>query len=245
MQPMIGISTTRDKGDDNTVADRVRLTYIKAISEAGGIPVLLPNVPDSAKALERMDGLLLTGGGDFDPASFGQPDEGTQMDGVSPARDEAELLLIEAANRLDMPIFGICRGVQAMAIAYGGSLIQDLGRARPDSAIRHSQTEDREQVTHTVQVKPDSRVGRLVGDAVVRVNSFHHQAVATTPPGWDMVAESEDGVIEALEAPGSRFLLGVQWHPEDLASGHGTAARLFKGFVEASASFQEGRRHGG
>jgi len=242
MAPLVGISMSRDNTFQGYSRDWVRSTYIHAIIEAGGIPVLLANVDTSVELLSQCDGLLLTGGGDVDPGRFGASDMGTDWSGVSPDRDQSELRFIEEANRLDMPTFGICRGIQALAVGFGGTLIQDIPSARPDIVLHHSQKEPRETVTHPVQVEQQSRVGQIVQSANFSVNSFHHQAIDRIPDGWQVAATSPDGIVEAMEYPGERFLIGVQWHPEDLVHGEEPAQRLFKSFVNACQAYQAKRR---
>lgn len=242
MKPMIGISMSRDYAYQGYARDFVRATYINAIVSAGGIPVLLANVDESQELLRQCDGLLLTGGGDIDPGCFGAQDAGTDWTGVSPERDQSELRFIDMANHLDMPIFGICRGVQALAVGFGGSLIQDIPSAH-ETPLQHSQPEKREMRTHGVNVVRESRVGELVLEPTFEVNSFHHQAIDRMPDGWRVVAHAEDGIIEAMEYPGDRFLIGVQWHPEDLVAAEGPDQRLFKGFVEASLAYRARRGH--
>nr|WP_275107328.1 gamma-glutamyl-gamma-aminobutyrate hydrolase family protein [Sulfobacillus harzensis] len=235
---MIGISMSRDYQYQNTARDFVRATYLDAVRRAGGIPVPLANVEESLAIFPLLSGLLLTGGGDFDPGLFGEPDRGTDWSGVSRERDQSELAFIEEANRREMPIFGICRGAQALAIGFGGSLIQDLPSARPDPGLlSHSQKAERVEVTHQVSTVPGSRLHALTKETEFHVNSFHHQAVDRVPTDFVVAATAPDGVIEAIEKPGHRFLLGVQWHPEDLESQYDTAARLFRGFVEACQAY--------
>ena len=244
MRPVIGVSMSRDETTDLSPRDWIRESYLKSVEAAGGLPCPLPNRASAVELLETCDGLLLTGGGDFDPATFGAPDLGTHWDGVSAARDQTELALIAAADRLGMPVFGICRGLQALTVAAGGDLIQDIPTARPDSPLVHRQTLPREETVHAVTLDLTSRVGRLVGLARVEVNTFHHQAVGRMPPGWVVAGRADDGVVEAIEKPGERFQVGVQWHPEDLVGSREEALRLFNGFVEAARAFRQRRERG-
>lgn len=237
-QPLIGISMSREEKSDSPARDWVRRTYMVAIIEAGGIPVLLPNETSSWELLRHCHGLLLTGGGDFDPATFGAADQGTKMSGVSKARDTTELGLIKVAEELDMPTFGICRGLQALTVAGGGALIQDLPSARPDSAISHDQEEARVDVTHRVTVDSGTRVSDILGSTIVSVNSFHHQAIDRLPAGYLATAHADDGIIEAIEDPKAAFRLGVQWHPEDLQTHQAEAKSLFRNFVQAAGMYQ-------
>lgn len=238
MKPLVGISMSRDNNFGGSARDFVRTTYINAIVAAGGIPLLLANVDESLDLLSHCHGLLLTGGGDADPNLFGALDQGTEWSGVVPERDRSELAFLSLANRSDMPVFGICRGVQILAVGFGGTLIQDIPRARPDTPLKHSQDGPRGQLTHAVHVVEGSRVAEIVGIADFEVNSFHHQAIDRVPDGWQISAEAPDGVIEAIEHPGERFLMGVQWHPEDLVVHQEPASRLFQKFVDACRAYQ-------
>lgn len=239
MKAIIGISMSREEKPDNPPRDWVRETYINAVIKAGGIPVLLPNVEASVEALGACDGLLLTGGGDFHPTLFGQEDDGTDWSGYSEARDRVELLLTRDANRRQMPIFGICRGLQAMAVAYGGTLIQDIERRHPGGNITHKQQESRTVPTHEVSIKEGSYLARWLEHSQISVNSFHHQSVDTVPEGFEIVAQSPDGLIEAMENPKKPFELGVQWHPEDFVENDQRALKLFQAFVKEAVFYRE------
>jgi len=225
---------------DGVGRDWVRRPYLEAIRQAGGIPVLLANLPESVEILAHCHGLLLTGGSDFDPVHYGEVPQGTDMDGVVPERDHTELALLHRAEQLDMPVFGICRGIQALAVGLGGRLIQDIPRVLPQSPLRHQQTQAREEKTHSVRIAPDSRLRSILGKDQVAVNSFHHQAVAHVPAGWRAVAWAEDGVIEAMEHE-SKGWFGVQWHPEDLFGDDRPARALFEHFVAQAHAYQVGR----
>ncbi len=234
--PLIGITTsvTVDKSPERAY---VNIAFIRAVQEAGGIPLLLPPhlSPDVQAALwPRLDGLVLTGGGDIDPARFGQPRH-AKVDDVSPARDELEITLTRRALDDDVPLLAICRGIQVLNVALGGTLIQDLPGERP-GPIAHSQREPRQQATHPVKVIGEgTRLGRVLGALEVSVNSMHHQAIDALGFGLHEVAWAPDGIIEGIEMPGDeRFVLGVQWHPEELV-GHDPAARnLFAAVVDAA-----------
>ena len=236
LAPLIGITTsvTVDKSPERAY---VNLAYIRAVQDAGGIPLLLPphlTAPVQAALWERLDGLVLTGGGDIDPARFGQARH-PKTDDVAPARDELELGLTRRALDEDVPLFAICRGIQVLNVALGGTLVQDLPSERP-SSIAHTQREPRHESTHAVKVMGEgTRLGRVLGSLEVSVNSMHHQAIDRLGFGLREVAWSPDGVIEGVELPGDdHFVLGVQWHPEELV-GHDQAARnLFTALVEAA-----------
>ncbi|CAB1129290.1 Peptidase C26 [Candidatus Hydrogenisulfobacillus filiaventi] len=242
VRPWVAVSMAREEpaGREQPARDWIRASYLDALYQAGAVPVPVPNLAD-ATLLEACDGLLLTGGGDFDPAWFGAADAGTDWKGVSSARDRTELALMEAADRLGLPVFGICRGVQALAVGHGGRLIQDIPTALPESGVQHDQAAPRSQATHGVALDPSSRLAAILGRSSLQVNSFHHQAVETVPEGWVVSGRAPDGVVEAIELAGPRFVLGVQWHPESL-SGDDAARRLFEAFVEACRDYRQARR---
>jgi putative glutamine amidotransferase len=234
--PLIGITTsvTVDKTPERAY---VNGTYIRAVQAAGGIPVLLtPHFTAEVQAAlwQRLDGLLLTGGGDIAPSRFGEARH-PAVDDVSPARDDLEIGLTHRALADDVPVFAICRGIQVLNVALGGTLVQDIASEMPD-ALAHSQKAPRDEATHAVKVMGEgTRLGRVLGTLEVEVNSMHHQAIKRLGQGLREVAWAPDGVIEGVEMPGEdRFVLGVQWHPEELV-GHDQAARnLFAAIVEAA-----------
>jgi putative glutamine amidotransferase len=229
-KPVIGI-TVNHVPDESLAYDRLSMSYVEAVQQAGGIPVLLPNIGDPA-VLEALDGLVVSGGGDFDPGLFGQEPHGAHMEGVSAERDETEIKLLREAPA-DMPILGICRGIQAIAVAYGGTLIQDVPSQRPSDLV-HAQKGARDERTHGVRVEPGSRLGDILGAREIRVNSFHHQAVDRVPEGFQPVAWAADGLLEGIESTQRPFCFGVQWHPENLIRVEDHARRLFSALVSAA-----------
>ena len=233
-KPIIGI-TTSHVADSVLPNDRLSSSYILAVRDAGGMPVLLPNIGD-AEALDLVDALVISGGGDFDPKTFGQAPNGANMAWVSAERDQTELALLRTAPP-DLPILGICRGIQALAVAYGGTLIQDLPTERP-SEIVHAQEMGRDARTHGVNIEPASQLARTLGATAIRVNSFHHQAVDRLPSGFRAVAWADDGLLEGIEFPERPFCLGVQWHPENLTGNEEHARRLFSAVVQAALAYR-------
>lgn len=235
-EPLIGVSTSITVGEYPERA-YVNSAYLRAIEQAGGIPVLLP--PQlSAAAREtlwrRLDGLVLTGGGDIEPRRFGQaPHPKTAL--VSEDRDALELDLVDRALRDDVPLFGICRGLQVINVALGGSLQQHIPDAVGDT-VQHSQTEKRHVTTHPVKLLAEgTRLGRILATSELAVNSFHHQALGTLGRGLREVAWAPDQVIEAVEHEDQRrFVVAVQWHPEDLVEHDAAARALFSAVVEAA-----------
>lgn len=234
-RPRIGI--TMKAGGASHPAYRL---YAAAVEAAGGDAVWLdPETMagvDPQNVLRDLDGLLFSGGVDLDPDTFGErtiPAAGVEID---PARDAMELPLARASLADDIPVLGICRGVQTLAVAAGGSLHQDLGLLGYDPA-RHQQRsagKDDAATAHAVAVEPETRLAAAVGAGDHTVNSFHHQAVRDVPQGFVVTARSDDGLIEALEDPRRPFFLGVQWHPERMVEREASQRALFAAFVEAA-----------
>jgi len=215
-----------------------RSADVHAVQLAGGLAFLLPPISDADEidqVLDLVDGLLFTGGRDVDPAEYGEtPVNDTVV--VTPERDAFELPLMRRAVARDLPVLAICRGCQVMGVALGGSLWQDLPSQKPDGLV-HSQKEARAETTHTVRVEPNTRLQAILGVSPtedVPTNTFHHQAIHRVPDGFVPTAYAPDGCIEAIEAPGRRFAVGVQWHPEFLAPGQEIHRRLFESLVSAS-----------
>ncbi|HEV7864813.1 MAG TPA: gamma-glutamyl-gamma-aminobutyrate hydrolase family protein [Acidimicrobiia bacterium] len=232
MKPRIGLTTTPATVDDRQV-EQVNQAYIDAVLRAGAIPFVLPVMdPDDAElALLALDGLLLTGGGDVDPARYGA-DPVPEVYGLDPGRDAFEVALIAAAARAGLPVLGICRGSQILNVGLGGTLIQHV----PAITGRDHCLRDRAyEPVHGVIVAPGSLLESVVGGADVAVNSLHHQAVDRLGAGLRAVAWAEDGIVEGVESSGGpgRFL-GVQWHPELLA-GRPAHERLFTWLVTEAA----------
>jgi putative glutamine amidotransferase len=208
------------------------VSYLDAVAAAGGIPVILAPLP--ARRLEsiidRLDGVCLSGGPDIDPATYGA-EAHVELGPTEPEVDLFELGLVRAARRRRLPVLAICRGMQALNVARGGTLVQHV----PDMSdeIAHRQSSPASEPSHPVAVAADSRLARIVGSERIDVNSFHHQAIDRLGSGLEPVAWADDGVIEALEAPADAFTLGVQWHAECLTA-RPEHARLFTELVDAA-----------
>ena len=216
----------------------LRLTYTQAVQEAGGIAVVLPAhgyVDDTAALLDRVDGLLFSGGPDLDPAVYGQaphPELGPDVDRVS---DEYELALLRGAAERDLPMLGICRGMQALNVSRGGTLHQHL----PDiTALDHRQGHEPFAPAHAAVVEGETLLHDLTGASALAVNSFHHQAADAVGAGLEVCARASDGTVEALWDPGARFCLGVQWHAE-LLTHHTRHAAIVDGLVRAARGAHE------
>ena len=235
--PLIGVTTsiTTAKVPERSY---VNSAYLHAVQQAGGVPVLLAP-PLSAGSFERLvrglDGVLLTGGGDIDPAAFGEVPHPTVSE-VAPARDALELSAVQLALERRLPVLAICRGLQLLNVALGGTLFQDVG-SDPGTPLPHSQLEPRDQPTHKVQVKAGSCLAETLGTDELEVNSMHHQAVKTLGQGLAAVAWAPDQIIEGIElADAGSLVLGVQWHPEELVRHSEPARRLFAALVESARS---------
>ncbi len=241
MRPVIGLTTkpvpvTNSLGEvDSHVLTR---TYTDSVLRAGGTPLLLLPVPAPAieGLLDRIDGLVLTGGGDVSPHRYGQ-DEDETVRGVDFDRDEFELELVLAAKARGMPVFAICRGHQVLNVALGGTLLQDIALAI--GSMDHDQVGHLAWEGHQpIKIDPASRLCDIVGDSELLVNSIHHQAIDRLAPGLTPVAWAQDGVIEAVQHDDGEWpLLSVQWHPEVLGDRDDVASfRLFSAFVDAARS---------
>jgi putative glutamine amidotransferase len=237
LRPIIGLTADRLQELPNRHWLWNTVDYFDAVKNAGGMPVLLPYIDTEEEAeqlLSRMDGILFTGGNDVDPALFGEAPH-QKLGSVDPERDTTELLLAKVALRRNMPILGICRGHQLLAVAGGGTLWQDIPAQMPH-AIKHSHnTPPKHHPIHTVKAAPGTRLEALLG-AEFGVNSRHHQAVKDVPAGWVASAVAPDGINEAMELPGARFAMSVQWHPENFWGRAYSFDRVFRAFVEAAAS---------
>jgi putative glutamine amidotransferase len=239
--PLIGVTTSVTADEDGGAAPpraHLNRAYVRAIQHAGGVPVLLPpclDDPPRDALWERLDGLVLTGGGDVDPARFDEPRHRAVV-GVSEARDRLELALAERALAEGVPLLAICRGLQVLNVVLGGSLHQHIPAAYPGSEVAHQQEAPRERPTHDVKVMVEgTRLGAVLSAAELKVNSFHHQAINRLGRGLRQVAWAPDEVIEGVEMPQAQSLvLAVQWHPEDLIDHDPAARNLFAALVEAA-----------
>ncbi|HEU5041604.1 MAG TPA: gamma-glutamyl-gamma-aminobutyrate hydrolase family protein [Gemmatimonadales bacterium] len=232
--PRIGISGVL-RNWDSAERTGVNAAYVRSVLQAGGVPVILtplmgPNY--AARALDGVDGLLLSGGEDIDPALYGT-ERSPFCNPPSRERDLFELALLGVARQRALPVLGICRGIQVVNVGLGGSLFQDLPTERP-GPVDHYPATARDDRGHAVQLMPGSRAAGALGAEVVRVNSFHHQAVRDLAPALVATGWTEDGLIEAVETPADTpWLLAVQWHPEEMHADRAAPERgLFRALVE-------------
>lgn len=251
MKPLIGITGNfGDKGCE------LAKGYYQSILEAGGSPVVVPPYGDAqalSALLDKLDGIVLSGGSDMNPLLVGE-EPIPQLHGINPERDVPELMLIRKAYDMQIPILGICRGIQMLAAALGGSVYQDLGVQYQDAPlIKHSQDLVREQASHTVFIERESMLGDIFrhsglaennnGGWILPVNSFHHQAVRCTGNLFRVSARSSDGVIEAMESTEHKSILGVQWHPECfILAGDRSQMPIFNWLVSEAENFAQAKK---
>ncbi|WP_125140948.1 gamma-glutamyl-gamma-aminobutyrate hydrolase family protein [Clostridium transplantifaecale] len=244
MRPVIGITCNFDERDEVGLVTRLGAPcqkwhfvadhYIRSVEQAGGIPMLLPIYNDMEtmrEAADRLDGLLISGGNDINPAEYGAAVK-AYCGAVLPKRDRQDIFLARAVFReTQKPILGICRGIQVLNVACGGDLYQDL---EIEGNYRHHFCDmfPSNCEVHKVKLAAGSRIGGILGKETVSVNSFHHQAVKQAAPGFLAGACSEDGVVESIEFPGERFALGIQWHPEMMYDSE-EQQKIFRAFIDA------------
>ncbi len=246
MKPLIGITcnfivanmaSSTTTSHMPSMANVISETYVKAVEKAGGIPVIIPTTEDMdlvTAMIDRLDGVIISGGVDVDSWKYNHRPAAT-LGEICPVRDDLEIFIanyvIEKTNK---PLLGICRGVQVMNVAAGGTLHQDL---QSDGYEKHAlNIYPRDYLSHGITIQPNSTLSEIYGDNTIRVNSFHHQAVRQVAPTYVAVAHSEDGVIEAIEhekCNEGRFIIGVQWHPEILTK-YDFQMKLFDEFINKS-----------
>ena len=238
--PVIGL-TGNFRDSDCTLAEG----YYQSILKAGGTPLIIPCHDDTdalVNTLEHLDGILLTGGADINPLYIGE-EPIKELHGINPRRDRQELLLTRLAADRQIPILGICRGIQTMNAAFGGPLYQDIHSQMEGTRIKHDQDLERSYASHTVSIEKDTLLHELFDADTIAVNSFHHQAVKEAAPGFRVCARATDGVIEAMESTEHKSMLGVQWHPECfILRGDECMMPLFQWLVREAASFKEAKR---
>ena len=242
-KPLIGCTTYRKVADQDPPLEIIGLmpSYIEAIVAAGGIPVMIPlglGAEIIHALIERVDGILLPGGGDIDPIVYDPHSKGHEkIYGLDKDRDRVELLVAQTAVSNQKPIFAICRGHQVLNVALGGTLWEDIAADMPN-AMPHDnyRKKPRNFLAHSVTITPNSCLAELIGGTETAVNSLHHQGIRDLAPDLVATATSADGLVEAAEVPGHPFALSVQWHPENLIHDVPQMLALFKGLVSASAN---------
>ena len=245
MKPIIGITVNYDHKDavGNVTGlgtplqdwDYIALDYANAVEKAGGIPVLIPNCKDTETMLpliDKIDGLLLSGGSDVDPELYGEPVKRGKCGPVFPRRDFQEVALLKKAYERKIPVFGICRGVQLMNVGFGGTMYQDLPSEK--GTVHSVNVYPRNHAVHEVTLK-EGLIRDILGEERIATNTYHHQAVKDICPNGTVVGTADDGVVEAMEFSGGHpFTIGVQWHPEMMYDSPLTE-KLFAAFIKAAA----------
>lgn len=235
MRPLIGIPT-RTLQPEEIAFHAIATTYTRAVEMAGGAPVLIPLRlgEETLRAIfSRLDGLLLAGGVDVHPKEFGEEVQ-SYCGEIHPERDVVELQLVRWALASETPILGICRGIQLLNVAAGGSLYQDIPAQVPGTLHHsHRKGDPYDRRVHSIRIDPQSILARAFDRPEVEVNSLHHQSLKQIAPGFRLVAQAPDGIVEGIEAEGRHFVLGVQFHPEWMVEDP-QMVRIFQEFVRAS-----------
>ncbi|GGP08081.1 gamma-glutamyl-gamma-aminobutyrate hydrolase family protein [Oceanobacillus neutriphilus] len=233
MKPIIGVTASMEA--DGTEY-KMHLRNIRAIEQAGGIPVILPYYSDYqeiAVLLDKMDGLYLPGGYDIDPSLF-QEEPNPNLGTIIPERDRLEKEIISYFLEKDKPVLGVCRGCQILNVVTGGTMYQDLDSQYPKQLIQHTQKAAFHHRSHTVKIARPSLLEKLVQAEKIRVNSYHHQANRALGKDFMVSAVADDGVMEAFESKIHRFVLGLQWHPEGLINlSDDPSLAIYQGFIQA------------
>lgn len=236
--PLVGLPTLAIPPGPKPPRFGINQSYVRALTAAGCAPVLIPLLDDDERLraiYDRLDGIVFPGGADVAPQEYGE-EPIDNLNVVEAPRDRTELTLARWAFADDLPTLGICRGQQVLNVALGGTLWQDL-RHQGVTSVEHSDADGRARTAlmHRVRLDPDSRLAQLIDETSVEVNSLHHQAVRSVAPPLKVTGTSSDGVIESLESDDRRFLIAVQWHPEEIDD-LPWVKRLFAGFALAASS---------
>lgn len=235
-KPIIGIGSDVQSPEGQRERAFAYLTYVEALRKAGAVPVVIPPQPENAAELmDELDGIVLAGGFDCDPAAYGEQCHPT-VEPMDPRRQSNDLGLAKVARDRGVPTLGICLGMQVMNVAAGGTLVQDINSAIETEIEHASEPEDRGR--HDVIIEKGTKLGDILREYELNVNSSHHQAVGNVGEGLRVTAHAPDGVVEGLEDPKHPFYVGVQWHPEDM-SGEDSASKLFGAFLEAAREYAE------
>jgi putative glutamine amidotransferase len=247
MKPIIGVTPDFNPGNCQDMGGKeptyfLRARYTKAIEDAGGIPFILPFMPDTGAwrriVSQVVDGLLITGSGlDLSPKIYGQKQR-YKFKHMSIERATLELGISRFAYKADVPMLGICGGMQSIAVALGGTLFQDID-SQIKTSIPHQPTYSATKMAHSIQIEARSLLRQITGKATIRVNSSHHQSVKNVPSCLRTTAVAPDGVIEAIEAPDKHFFLGVQWHPEFLYERYSIQKRIFQALIKSARAFSK------
>lgn len=232
MKPIIAILCSKQETETGSAVSKINLAYVRAVEKNGGLPLLIPyGSPEETvtRLLEMARGLLLPGGVDVDPARYAE-EPIPELGSVDPGQDSMDFMALRLAEERELPVLGICRGIQSMNVYGGGSLWQDIS-TQIEYTQEHARRDEKNRTVHLVTVEEDSVLRKWIGEATLAVNSSHHQSVKTVAEGFTVSARSEDGVIEAIEGKNGRWI-GVQWHPEELLNLMPDMNNLFLRFIE-------------
>ena len=240
-KPLIGINSNRLIKDEtsysNSVIESLSNDYVESVILAGGVPVILPILSDEEsikRQIETLDGIILSGGIDINPLLYNE-EPSPKLGFIFPDKDAFDLSIVKIAYELNKPILAICRGLQILNVAFGGTLYQDLSYME-GSYIKHVQQSKNGAATHTLDIVKDSTLYNILGSSIVS-NSFHHQAIKDLAPGFIATAYSKDNVIEAIESCDKSFVVGVQFHPEIMtAYKDKKMLKLFEALITAASS---------
>lgn len=245
MRPIIGMTcttaTTFEQGGLRLLPTQEvgYRTYVHAVTASGGAPLFIPLVREQAvieSLAAKLDGLVLTGGPDINPLYFhSEPHPNLGL--VDQEQDELELSITKLAMEANIPILGICRGIQVLNVANGGTLYQDIfSEAATPSLLKHRQQAPMTTLTHSMKIEPGTGLHEMLQQTTILVNSHHHQAVKDVAPGFRVTARATDGLIEGIELASRKFVVGVQWHPEGSFREDVYAQRLFQAFIQAATA---------
>ena len=238
-KPLIGIGSDVQSPPGERERAFVYLTYVDALRRAGAIPLLIPPQPENAAELiAELDGILLAGGDDCDPAVYGEEPH-PSIEPMDPRRQSNDVSLAKYARESGIPTLGICLGVQVMNVAAGGTLLQDIN-SQMETEIEHA-SEPEDRARHDVIIEGGTKLATILGERELNVNSSHHQAIREVGEGLRVTAHAPDGVVEGLEDPRHPFYLGVQWHPEDMKEDI-SASTLFGAFIDAARRYAEEKK---
>lgn len=244
MNPVIGITSVQDE-EGNIYTEKniwLSLDYVRCIEGVGALPLVIPVLREKENyehLLTMIDALVISGGHDLDPMYY-QEEPHPDLGEIEPDRDKMEIALVQAALMIDLPILGICRGQQVLAVAAGGKLYQDIYKQEA-ATVKHYQKAPMWYTSHGITIEKDTLLSGVLRETETRVNSFHHQAIKKVPHGFRVSAYASDGIIEAIESTKHQFALGVQWHPESLSLNNVTTRLLFEATREAAITARERR----
>lgn len=239
MKPIIGLTVSGERKGQSEY-NSLNCTYINAILEAGGVPLLIPMIADRdilARYINIVDGIIFTGGGDISPLYYGE-NPIKELGEVDERRDSYEMALFMEAYPTNMPILGICRGCQLINVALGGTLYQDINSQIEGSYGHMSKNSATDQVYHMIRIEKESKLYDIFGNDTIAVNSYHHQSVKDLGDGLKATAYSYDGIIEAFESIKKDYIIGVQWHPEAMVPKRALFTKLFEDFIKQCATWK-------